>query len=491
MVDKEKINKLLDKIHLPNWLVLILAVSLILRIPSFFEPYSYGDEMIYLTLGRAIRAGLSLYKDIYDNKPPLLYLTAALAGNLFWFKALLAAANFVSIIFFWKITRVLFEGKIKTQQVSVAIFALLTTLPLLEGNIANAELFMLAPTTIAFYILLARDKTKLNLFAAGVLFSLAALFKIPAIFEIPVLFFVWLITNPKKIISSYIYIALGFAIPILISFVWFFLQGALGEYIKAAFMQNLGYVSTWRPADVQKPFLERNLPLLIRGGVVLVGIILVYLRRKYLSKEFIFATIWLLLTLFAATLSERPYPHYLIQAVGPISLFLAILICDKTAQQSLAVIPLCLAFFVPVYFKFWYYPTTSYYGRAIKLAAGMINKDQYLNSFDGNVLLDYQLSDYFSKHANRSDKLFVWGDNATLYAMTGLLAPIKYVADYHVFDFSSEDEVAAGILKNLPEYVVVLPGAPRFPELTRILASQYAIVAQPTPARVYRLVGLK
>src|SRR4030067_1377709 len=102
------LGKLLDKIHTPNWLVAVFAVVIILRIPSFFEPFSYGDEMIYLTLGEGVRQGMTLYKDIHDNKPPLLYLTAAVAGNVFWFKAILAFWNIITIVFFWHLAKALF-----------------------------------------------------------------------------------------------------------------------------------------------------------------------------------------------------------------------------------------------------------------------------------------------------------------------------------------------------------------------------------------------
>src|SRR3990167_3870089 len=133
-------GKILEKIHLPNWLVGVLALVLLLRIPSFFEPYYYGDEMIYLTLGQGVRQGLTLYSQIFDNKPPLLYLAAAIAGNLFWFKAILAFWNLATIIIFWKLAEKL---SAKAAKIAVFIFALTTTLPLLEGNIANAELFMI------------------------------------------------------------------------------------------------------------------------------------------------------------------------------------------------------------------------------------------------------------------------------------------------------------------------------------------------------------
>ena len=94
----------IHKIHLPAWVVGILAIVLILRIPSFFEPYYYGDEMIYLALGQGVRQGLILFKDIHDNKPPLLYLAAAIAGNLFWFKAILCFWNMFTVAFFYKLS---------------------------------------------------------------------------------------------------------------------------------------------------------------------------------------------------------------------------------------------------------------------------------------------------------------------------------------------------------------------------------------------------
>lgn len=65
-----KIGNTLHLPDLPKWLCVLMALVVILRVPSFFEPYNYGDEMIYLTLGQGMRQGLTLYKDIHDNKPP-------------------------------------------------------------------------------------------------------------------------------------------------------------------------------------------------------------------------------------------------------------------------------------------------------------------------------------------------------------------------------------------------------------------------------------
>jgi len=126
----KSLDKMLAKIEPPNWVTIILGFVLLARIPTFFEPYFYGDEMIYLTLGNAIRKGLTLYSQIHDNKPPLLYFTAAIAGNLFWFKAILAFWMLGTIVIFWHLTKTLFEKNEKMQQISVVVFAILTTFPL-------------------------------------------------------------------------------------------------------------------------------------------------------------------------------------------------------------------------------------------------------------------------------------------------------------------------------------------------------------------------
>src|SRR3989337_2710734 len=71
--------------------------------------------MIYLTLGEAIRRGIPLYSEIHDNKPPLLYVMAAIAGNLFWFKALLTLWLLTTVFIFLKFTQGLFHKNLRRK----------------------------------------------------------------------------------------------------------------------------------------------------------------------------------------------------------------------------------------------------------------------------------------------------------------------------------------------------------------------------------------
>jgi len=478
------------KFRLPYWILGLLALILILRIPSFFEPYYYGDEMVYLTLGTGVRQGLTLYKDIHDNKPPLLYLMAAGAGSLFWFKVILAFWMLATTVIFYKLARKLFPENQNTQKVSTVIFAALTTLPLLEGNTANSELFMIVFTIFAFLILLKEKLSGRFVFLAGFLMGLGTLFKIPAAFDAPIIVIYWLITSDlksdwKKILTNTVVLIAGFATPLILTFVWYFTKGALTDYIKAAFLQNVGYLSSFRPGDVQKPFLVRNTPLLMRAGFVILGSGVLFIFRKRLSKRFILLSLWILLTLFAITLSERPYPHYFIQAAAPIAFLFGLLFTEKSFEQSLVILPLTLTFFVPIYYKFYVYPTTPYYLRFLNFTSGNINRSEYFNSFDVNTVRNYKIAEFLVTASVPSDRVFVWDPAApTIYALARRLPGVKYVVPYHVHDYSNPGDTAKQIIANPPKFIIETSGNP-YPELSALIKTKYLLIQQIENANIY------
>lgn len=487
-------GKYFKKLHIPVWLFILLAAVLILRTPSLFEPYSYGDEMIYMTLGNGIRAGKVLYKDIHDNKPPLLYFTAAIAGNLFWFKAILMLWSILTVFFFWKLTLYLIPKRKETQKAATAVFAILTSIPLFEGNIANAENFYLGFTILGFLILFW-EKGRFYTYLAGLVFATGALFKIPSVFDLGAIVLLWFIylkhtkQDVYAFIKDMVVLAAGVITPILFTFIWYQSRGALGDYIRAAFLQNFGYLSSWRPTDTQKPFLVKNGPLLLRSMIVLLTTAILWWKKKKLNKAFVFVCLWLVCSLFAVTLSERPYPHYFLQAVPAVAILIGYLLTDQTKLQSLAIIPLTLAFLVPVYFKFYHYDTFSYYERFLKFASHQYTREEYFAHFDGNVNRNYQIAQFILSSSDNNSSLFVWGDSPPIYALTRRFPPIKYVANYHINDFASPVEVIKALDANKPKMIVLLPEGGRFDELSRFVTLHYLPVLTTNEATVYTLTS--
>lgn len=488
-------KKLNDLFHIPNWLFVVLLLVIIFRIPNFFEPYSYGDETIYLTLGQGIRQGVTLYKDLHDNKPPLLYITAAVAGNLFWFKAILLFMNIFGITLFYKFSEKLYPKIRSFPIVSTIIFSILITIPFFEGNIANAENFMILTTIAAFYILLNKKNSYQNIFISGILLSLSTLYKVPAIFDVPAIIFYWLlfIKFTKKDLSDIAkntaVLFLGIAAPIVLTFIYYALQGAFGEYLIAAYLQNFGYLSSWRPDDKTDPFLTRNAPLLIRAGVIFTINIYLFTLRKKIDKKFLFLVSWLTFSLFAVTLSERPYPHYLLQTSAVFSTLIALLLTSQSMLQVYSILPLTLLFFTPFYYKFWNYRSANYYGNFISYITNLSPYDKYMESFGGRVKTNYEIAGVINKLTISNDKIFVWEDSAQIYALTKRLPPSKYLAGYHIKDFSSTGELLQLMDRERPKVIVLLKDSDYLPSLNEFVRNYYVLYKDTERYQIWKLGG--
>src|SRR5882672_9873608 len=190
-----------------TWLIITLCtIFFFLRLPSIIEPYWYGDEGVYEIIGQAMDHGRLLYRDIWDNKPPLLYIVyAVVQGDQQIIKIISLIAGVLSIIIFFFLSRKLFN-KLSVSILTTSIYVLLLGTPILEGNIANAEVFMLPFIILAALLLykLATQKIskpkKLLAPGAGLLLGIAFLFKTVAVFDFTAFFLFIIFANlPKKI----------------------------------------------------------------------------------------------------------------------------------------------------------------------------------------------------------------------------------------------------------------------------------------------------
>lgn len=470
---------------IPLYLILILLAVVLLRIPSLFEPYSYGDEGIYLTLGEAARQGLVFYRDIHDNKPPLLYLLAMVTGNLFWFRLLLLFWNLLTITLFDHFLNYLFPESKKANIVLVFTFGLLTSIPLLEGNIANAEVFMILPIVAATIFIWQKFQSwNFSYFCAGLLFSTAALFKIPAAFDFAaIVFFLVFFLRPKKFLAYTFYILLGFALPIFMSFLYYWSQDSLPQYFTAAFAQNLPYLSSW---EGQRTSIFES-GIVRRGFILLFSLAALWLLRKKLTIVSLFAATWFLFSLFGTTLSGRPYPHYLMQIV-PSAVFLSALFFQKNYLSKIIALSFYLLIILTtVYFKFWSYPTVNYYQNFLSYLLRTQTKEQYFASFGGNVPHNYYLAQFLITHTRPDEKTFIWGDSPIVYALAKRLPAGRYTASYHINDFNGYEETIKVLNQIQPVYIIDLNDDHHpFPQFEELLKKDYVFQENYHQAEIYK-----
>lgn len=450
-----------------NWLVrnegvvVLLAVTVLLRLPSLFEPYWYGDEQIYLAIGQGIRKGLVLYREItdYPNKPPLIYLLAAAAGSVFWFKFMLLA---------WNMIHVVVVDRLVKSRIATGAFILLTSLPMLEGNIANGEMFMSMPVTLGMLLL-----WKVQYFWAGLMFALGFLFKIPVAADIAaagLIFWVWR-HNFKGIISF----GLGLGLPIAVVLgVWYGMGVAPMDLMKNM-LGSSGYVTAY-------PLAPR---LMLVTGLSLG----VYLARNKLGPKMVLGITWLMWALFGATLSGRPYPHYFIQIVVPVIVTAGAIAADRANRFRVAAggIALILVATALVILKVRPYPVLAYYANFGQWVIGQKSFTDYVANFDRRMPRNYELAYYLKTHTSPEERIYIWGNQPDVYVMADRLPVGKLVTSFHVEDLQAYQDTMGWLKQDPPAAVVIMADEPRrFEELKYWVDQDYVEAGTIGEAKVYK-----
>lgn len=474
-------------------LILLMLVVALLRIPNLFEPYWYGDEGVSLVLGQAMRRGLVLYRDIHDNKPPLLYLVAAIAGTQFWFKFILLFWHLATIIMFYKLAELLFPKYPNAPIVASTLMALLTMLP--EGNIANGEIFMILPVVVGMLLLW---QEKRQYFLSGVLFALGFLFKVPAALDFAGAFvFLTLFQSSsfsdlvKRIFRKDILLfVLGFVLPITLSIAYYATKGALFPYLYSALLQNIGYLGSWSAGKQGGAETLARSGFMVRSMLLGICIVLLLKAKKWLtlSMPLQFSVVWFLFALYGALLSERPYPHYLIQPAVPAALALTFLVFEKQKKAQITVF--AVGFVAVVSYSnvgFWQYPILSYYQNFLNWTLKRETTERYFSYFGNQVNRTYRVAKYIKLMTRPEDRLFVWGDEPMVYALSERLPVGRYTVAYHVADFNGYEETIAVLRNTRPPIILTFQGETRpFPALLSELSSQYVLTKQIDDAFIYK-----
>lgn len=532
-----KIDKFLDR-H--TGLLICLLVLIILRVPNFFDPYWYGDEAIYLTIGQSIRAGKQLYAEIVDHKTPIIYYLAAVP-NQFWFRVLLSGWMIATTTFFYDLSRKIFNHK----SISVAgtlIFVLLTTLPWLEGHIPNGELFVMGFVISGFWILSKIDyikqildeqtkqitiskKQSIALLFSGIFFGLAFLTKVPAILDFAGLLLLgWFFATSKilnqkkqlfsknslfiffKIIPQWLLFFIGLLIPVILSIVYFVSIGAGSDYLEFGLLYNLHYTQTWTH-DFGSALVNALFTLPIKTLLLALSIfILTLLKRVSLKAKFF--TGWYLLTLYSVLLSNRPYPHYFIQAVPPLVLMITYLLNlflnrskNDLIHQSKNVYHLLssvILFFscsiltvaILVTLNFGVYSNREYYETFFKYVKGDLSQEEYFQSFNYLMSDNYQVANFLK--SQNENELFIWGNNALLYALSETVPTSRYTVAFHILDMNAYDETINQVKEEKPKYIVLMNDAPKnFPEFYQYLNKNYLPMHSYTYMVLYKSIDFQ
>ena len=462
-------------------LVIILFLTFLLRFPSLFEPFWYGDEGIFAAVGHNLNMGGTLYDTAWDNKPPAIYLTYAaifkLFGvSMFWLRLTSAVFVLATATAIYEISRqVLSKNR---ALLATLIFGIITSLRLIEGNLALTEIFMILPITLAMLISVKRNFDALSLFSAGVLFAIASLYKQVGALEACALgiFLFFASKNLADFIKKGIALSLGFLTPYAVTIAYFAPKDLVGEYIFAAYTYYRIYLGE-SPKYAFLISILKFLPILAAVSYAF------YKKSKEKVTVFHLILLWTAFSFLGSYFSGRTYGHYLVQAVPAVSLLLASV--DRKLRLNLAGSVFALTFFIPLIFltKLLFTDFLSggpinqikYWQNFGQFAKGDKSVDIYNDFFDRNVNTIMALADFLAQHQGYGESVYIWGDYPWLYAIADLKNPSRYVTSFHVFGVpEGQSEVAEDLEKNPPKYIIKPESSiGRFEELEKFLSQEY------------------
>ncbi len=453
-----------------RWWMAGLILFLLLRLPSFFEPHWYGDENVYLTVGFGIRQGLKLYSQIFDHKPPTIYFLASIFNQLAGLKILAFLATGASVILVGRISKIFLKHPL--AEAATLLFLIFINIPLLEGNIFNAEILVLPLVLLAYYKVLGGKK---NWWLAGLLGGIAITIKFQAIFDLGFLVVVggleWAEGRKKVMANNLFLMFLGLATPAIVWAGYFWPTGDLHWLVGASIAGNIGYVAAGGGVS---GLLYRTAGLTAGLTLVLIGYF-----KKIIDKRRALALMWFGLTAFGAFFSGRPYPHYLLLCLP--SFFIIMLGWfqnkDRSNLAKFLEITILMAVLINVLvIGFRGYKVVVYYANFYKRVLNIEPESKYLDYFDAEVRRTYEISKYVAENTKPEDKIWVLGDQPAIYYLAKRKPTGRYVMAYHLDQFGDQAEFLDTFKANLPRLAVIYPGQiEKVPAILTIIERYYQI----------------
>jgi hypothetical protein len=455
---------------------LVLAVLLLLRLPSLFEPAWSGDAGAYANIGRSLDLGGRLYDGIWDNKPPGMYWlgAAAMAGGASPLRmqlamfAVVALATLLVGLLGWRLRDA------STGIVAALLFAVVASLPNFAGDQLNAEIAGALPAAAAMLLLLWRTPIAVRrAAAAGLLLGAALLFKatfladVLAALSVPVLN---ALAQRRRVqradVAVWAAMIAGVAALCGAAAVAVAARGSLSALLDVLVHHDVRYAQWGQTAGpgglplgdftATPSTLLRAVALSRLAAVIIVGAAIAVLLARRGRRGAAAVSFWLACDLAATMLDNRALTHYVQQAEPALALAAALAAVAlwrrrRIPERALAVaalpamwLALIAALFVPraeaaLATGNPLPPLTrenssgrtlpSYYASALRLATGRMSLDRYHETFAGAVYPgDLAMAALLDAHSAAGQRVFVWGEASPwVYAYADRLPASRFI----------------------------------------------------------------
>jgi 4-amino-4-deoxy-L-arabinose transferase-like glycosyltransferase len=310
------------------WLFFFLAGAVLLRMLSFGYSVIDHDESTYIVIARELLEGKIFYIDVWDTKPPgifLIFMGILKLGGVSVVAVRVAAAIFIAFTAFFLFLAARRWGFAKSHSAIAGISYILMT-SVHEWNFAaNSEIFFNFFTALGLWFFLAKSRAYIP-FLAGLAFGLGFIIKFYVLFDLFALWLFHLFTargraysgSPGGLAKYSLRMALGFLLPIS-ALMWYFASaGLFPEFRFATFELPGNYVSPFRFQRALGFFSEFHLVYL---PFAITALLLIF--RGSDRRLAFFAALWMGMVWIIVILPGKYFHHYYFQLLPPLAFLMA------------------------------------------------------------------------------------------------------------------------------------------------------------------------
>jgi 4-amino-4-deoxy-L-arabinose transferase-like glycosyltransferase len=487
------------------FLLALALIPILLYLPFIGMPFE-RDEGVYATIAQGILDGKVPYRDLFDNKPPLVYAWYAVSFTLFgesvFAPRILAALalSLTAVLLYQQARLALPKGAAYTAAI---LFAISTGLPWVALH-ANTEAYLLLPLVASLLAFTRGMKDgKLGWFlAAGLLAGLAMMTKQVAMWNLLALAMVTLVWQHKtygmnwRAVAPVFWLFTGTLISLAAVALPFALTGSLDDFLYANLSYNWVYVRliTWAERLEYMGaiifFLAVAAPFVAGAAAGLV----VIFRRRAQAMDYVLI-LWAIASAIGVASGGRFFPHYFLQLMPSLAVLTGIVIYDRFANgghQTLS----RPAWIVATALIVISVGTTTVVYLAPRQAEQQIVEQVYFQK-EWEVS-SQELGAYLKDRTGPNDLIFNYGRESQVYFYADRQPAIPYFYDWYVhYEDDGMEKVMTGLKESPPVYFVDSNQAPLFPdweaahpaELREFLDENYDYAGRIAFADVYRLKG--
>lgn len=458
-------------------LIAIIALSVWVRSLFVYELMD-RDEGSYGFIAQEILRGGIPYRDAIEMKPPGVFYLYALAIKLFGatvsgVRIFTTIYSQLTLLCVYACARLLYGWK--AGLLAALFFALFGSVPLMEANGSNTEVFFCLPLVAAVLCMLKAGQSgrKEFVWASAFCAALAALIKTVAAPYIIVLAIFSLFVNPsfRARVQNIIGFTLVFWLMIGSAVGYFYLQGALHDFLLWNLTIPFNYA---KGLSVSGPALKVVLPRLAPEYLTIVIASLPALYHGVIKRrDFGFALMLSIVPAVVAGISMpmKFFPHYFVQMLP----FFCIL-AGVGVTLVLRMRPLWLVLWmsaISVSFGWFAYKDFSLY---FKDPPEVVSMKKYGITFVDAV----KVAEYIKAHTDPSDYILQWGFEPEIYFLADRRSSVPYPNSTAI---SVLDDVDAGVqnlvnrvMATSPRYIVINEEWANFrgyAELQRIIQMLY------------------